>query len=408
MDAKLGKRRQALFLALDSAAAAKTVRLAKRRRAVQRAAPVAQAGTGSRRGVFLTLDAVVAMLLIFIAIMVAFSYVSSPEQDGFSAQMLGTYSQDAASVLSRMGCLSAPLHSPGYSNTTCIRQVLLATPSTVCMQVLGYGTTVQQGLVGYWKFDAGEGGSVFDWSGQGATGTIFGNATIAENGRAGEAIVLPGQDSYVSTTDFSWGYDDSFTISGWARPRTLSSGNSVIIGKYDSSSPSSSTEYALVADSAGTLRFVYWNTGGTYAIDLSSATAFQNGRWTHFAVSYDASTKNATLYVNGAAKAIAASSGSHQNRALPARVGAGYFSGNPGYFDGAIDDVRLYDRPLPQQEVSAAYSNPSNLLYAVDKPGCAYSGGEIQSLSVPFAQDAGQEENNYYHAVLKAWLKGAR
>jgi len=40
-------------------------------------------------------------------------------------------------------------------------------------------------------------------------------------------------------------------------------------------------------------------------------------------------------------------------------IGKGFWDAEPVYFDGAIDDVRIYDRALSAQEVSEFYQSPS-------------------------------------------------
>ena len=76
-------------------------------------------------------------------------------------------------------------------------------------------------------------------------------------------------------------------------------------------------------------------------------------------------------------------------------------------FNGSIDDFRVYSRAITPTEVQLIYSNPSNILYVVDKSECAFSGGEVQSLTIPFVSNLNQEENSYYYATLRAWLSGA-
>ena len=53
-------------------------------------------------------------------------------------------------------------------------------------------------------------------------------------------------------------------------------------------------------------------------------------------------------------------------------------------------------------------ASPENLLFSVDKRGCAYPGGPVQTLYFPFACDGNQTGSGYYRAVIKAWQKGAR
>ena len=73
-----------------------------------------------------------------------------------------------------------------------------------------------------------------------------------------------------------------------------------------------------------------------------------------------------------------------------------------------VDDIRIYSRALTDSEIRLLYSDPSNILFAVDKPECAFSGGEMQTLTVPFVLNADQEENEYYYATLRAWIAGAK
>ena len=90
----------------------------------------------------------------------------------------------------------------------------------------------------------------------------------------------------------------------------------------------------------------------------------------------------------------------------PVRVGAASV-GSYG-FNGTIDDVRIYSRALNATEISRIYSNPTNLLYTVSKQDCAYSGGDVQALQVPFSSNQNQNQNAYYYASIKAWAKGTR
>ena len=80
---------------------------------------------------------------------------------------------------------------------------------------------------------------------------------------------------------------------------------------------------------------------------------------------------------------------------------------NSYYANASIDEVRVYTRALTPAEIRLLYSNPSNILYVVDKSDCAFSGGEVQSLTVPFVSNPNQEEDKYYYATLRAWLAGA-
>jgi hypothetical protein len=51
--------------------------------------------------------------------------------------------------------------------------------------------------------------------------------------------------------------------------------------------------------------------------------------------------------------------------------------------------------------------SPPQLLFSVDKQGCAYDSGAVQTLYYPFSCDGNQTGSTYLRAVIKAWQKGA-
>jgi hypothetical protein len=42
-------------------------------------------------------------------------------------------------------------------------------------------------------------------------------------------------------------------------------------------------------------------------------------------------------------------------------IGRGFWDAEPQYFDGAIDDVRIYDHALTPQEISEFYENSTGI-----------------------------------------------
>ena len=64
--------------------------------------------TGRARGVFLSLDSIVAMLLLFIVVLLAFSYIWGSKAPSFDPLQLRANAQDVATVMEKKGCLAAP------------------------------------------------------------------------------------------------------------------------------------------------------------------------------------------------------------------------------------------------------------------------------------------------------------
>ncbi len=368
------------------------------------------------RGIFLTLDVVVAMLLLFMVVMLSFSYYSSSSQQtsSFSTQLLRSFTQDAATVLTGKGYLSAPLDSLNNANTSGIREVLSATPPSVCMQVEAHGaitggkiggsTSLSDGLIGYWKLNEGAGPTAADYSGNGFTGVLHGGGTrFVEAGISGGAAYFDGRygsssEGYVEVAHDSRLEPPSISVAVWVKLP----GND---GTYS---------YPLIKWSGYAMKITndakpYWGIiGYNNLYSISDWRAMPFNQWALLVGTFDNATQNASFYINGQpTSSTILNDIIKYGETYPLTISADSRWG-ANTMNGSTDEVRIYSRALTQAEVRELYSNPGNLLYVVDKPGCTYSGGEIQSLTAPFAHNSNQNENNYYYAVLKTWLKGVR
>jgi len=201
--------------------------------------------------------------------------------------------------------------------------------------------------VGIWDFNDQQ-NPTSDTSGSGNHGTIYGATFISETpSRKGYALSFDGIDDYVDTVDLSWGRDDSFSIAVWIKPATIS-GNKPIVSK-------SSWEYTLMQSSEG-IRFVYWDTGGSHALEISTPSGLKIGRWSYVVLSYNGSSHKAKLYLDGIQKSAALGTGKdHQDRTAVTRIGRGYVWGD-GYFNGLIDEVRIYENALTSAQVRQLYA----------------------------------------------------
>jgi len=90
-------------------------------------------------------------------------------------------------------------------------------------------------------------------------------------------------------------------------------------------------------------------------------TVLQSGVWYHVAVTSDGSSWK--LYVNGVAETLTTQLGNgntgkwfgNTSAAAPDKtyIGAAWFNGfDQGFFNGVIDEVRIYDRALPASEIA--------------------------------------------------------
>jgi len=220
-------------------------------------------------------------------------------------------------------------------------------------------TSLTSGLITYWPLD----GNTTNWtsnttqdlSGQGNTGTLASMSTTTSPtiGKVGQALKFNGTNSYVSSTN-SFANPQLFTLSVWFK--TSSAGGHKILSLEDAQTGqgSSSSDRALYIGTDGKLYFLIWN--GSAQTIVSTGTVTDN-KWHFASVTYNAG--NSTLYMDGAV--VGSKSATAQTYTGYWRLGS-YLSPGVwpnaanGYFQGALDDVRIYNRALSAQEVALLYA----------------------------------------------------
>jgi hypothetical protein len=353
----------------------------------------------AKRGIVLTIDIALSVMVLIVMIATAYAYFGSPSRATFDAQLVRAYTQDAATIMASRGDLAAPISSQNGTNTTGMREVLRATPGTLCMQVSGYGLSVPDDLTGYWKFDEDTGSVIADWSGNGYSGTITGGASFSENGKSGHSLTLDGETGYADVESLNLHGHSAGTVSLWMKP-TTTSGTQYIFNIGGASCDGAL--YMKIA--AGSLVVGYTDRSGGAHTAYSGAYSAPTG-FDHIVVTWDPSAEMIRVYKNSASLANYSWTDGLRNPLLEdLRFG---FCSASGYYSGSLDEARLYSRALSDAEIRQLYSNPSNLVYVVEKAECAYGGGEVQTLTVPFAVNEDQEENSYYYATFKSWLLGS-
>jgi len=345
-----------------------------------------------KKGVFLTIDVAIALILLIFIVSLPLLFYHQSSSDDFNSQLLRAYIQDAATVAEAKGCLSSSLDQSNSSATSGLRDVLLATPDAVCAQVAAYGAIVPEGLIGHWKLDEGTGVSAIDSSGLGNDGVIEGSPQYADSGRAGKALFFNGETK-VSTPIGEPLYD--FTVSAWFKDDKEATQNERILDKSGGG-----TGFWLGRDDTNSEGW------GGMIFDQKLTTTLSSGQWHHIVLVRNGA--DAFLYGDGVEVSTATVSTEPDKDLFFTIGGIGAEKPSDAWMTGMIDDVRLYNRSLTQEEVLLLYNNPSGLYYVIDKPGCvAAPGGEVQALSVPFVDAANQDQNDYYTAIFKMWFKGA-
>ena len=209
------------------------------------------------------------------------------------------------------------------------------------------------GLAGAWGFGEGSGGTTADVSGNANTGTITG-ATWSTQGRYGNALSFNGSNSVVRVANSaSLNVTTGMTLSAWVRPAATLSGWRTIIQRQTDA-------YFLHASNGdGPLRPAGGGTFGGSTDFVGGPAAIPANAWTHLALTYDLATMR--LYVNGSQVATRAATGAVQTNSNPLWIGGNTPYGE--YFQGLIDEARVYNRALTpaeiQTDMSTAVSPPA-------------------------------------------------
>ncbi len=197
-------------------------------------------------------------------------------------------------------------------------------------------------------FEEGSGASTADASGRGNPGAISGAAWSAA-GKNGKALDFDGVNDWVTVADSaSLDLTGAMTIEAWVRPDAPAKVWQTIAMKEALGGLS----YALFA-SGDTARLNGW--WGQNSLYVPADRPLAAATWTHVAVTAGGGTMR--LFLNGAQVATRSIAGSLTPSANPLRIG-GNAVWLDEYFDGRIDDVRIYDRALTAAEVQADRDTP--------------------------------------------------
>ncbi|MEY2571560.1 MAG: hypothetical protein QOE63_1910, partial [Acidimicrobiaceae bacterium] len=214
-----------------------------------------------------------------------------------------------------------------------------AKTSTAVQVTVANSTPVPTGLVGAWSFDDGSGTTAADRSGNGNNGTLKG-ATWTTSGRYGGALSFNGTSDWVTVPDSnSLDLTGPMTLEAWIKPRALTAWNTVLMKEYGTY-----YSYALYATDDSLVPTGWARDAVAWGNGPVSTTA-----WTHLAFTYDGTV--AKLYVNGVMTSSSSNVFALPNTNGPLRIGGNGIWGE--YFNGLIDDVRVYSRPLSPAEVTA-------------------------------------------------------
>ncbi|MFH2002634.1 MAG: LamG-like jellyroll fold domain-containing protein [Planctomycetota bacterium] len=244
---------------------------------------------------------------------------------------------------------------------------------------VAYGDSVdlEDGLVSYWSFNEGVGSVAHDEGGNGNDGDIYGSPSWVD-GISGKCLHFDGVDDYVNIPDVEDFYfaDQSLTFLAWVtiHDNLNEYRNFISLGDGNGDNRPSIN---LVKSRSG-----YWQ-GRAYfeSYDKSNwigaaksdevGSELADGEWRLLCGIYDWDSKTIKLYINGV---LQSSQGTLQSfdmndaSQLSLRIGCWCGSDPTTEFHcGEIDEVRIYNRALNEDEITYLFNaTPGSTIYVDD------------------------------------------
>jgi len=215
------------------------------------------------------------------------------------------------------------------------------------------------GLRGYWSFSGIKSTRyVLDTSGWDNAGTAenmdaeLANGSAFSTGKVGRGIVLNSDRSqYVDVgNDDSLNLSHTITVAAWVRASSSTQDSQIIYCRDQIGS-----RYRLNVSANGRLNLYVrtqaegWHSGGT-----GNPHVWTDG-WHHVAWTYDSASNMTKFYVDGALdySSTSASTGPMASAPLTTvRIGGGE---NSVYFDGSLDEIKIYKYALTDNEILQLY-----------------------------------------------------
>jgi hypothetical protein len=206
------------------------------------------------------------------------------------------------------------------------------------------GSVGRDGLLLHVKFDEGEGQAASDSSGLENHVRLYGIQWC--DGKLGKAISLEGKGNFARSWDALLPATDAMTIAAWVRPKYPEKGYAPVVhvgsGGYDRFEFGFGPDnlYPVISDGES-------HSGGTLYVG-GMKKLIPEGTWGHIAVC--AGPKGAATYVNGRPVARTDYVGRFDFVTKDVYIGTRRAIEE---YDGAIDDLRIWNRCLTAEEVQA-------------------------------------------------------
>lgn len=208
-------------------------------------------------------------------------------------------------------------------------------------------------------------------------------------GKNGAAANFNGTNNYLQATTPTGLNTSGFTAQGWIYTRTQP-------GYYSSTVLSIGNGFILYRTQGGTGKIgaqIYNGSAWTTINSSGCASSETMNAWHMYSLTYNATTSQGALSLDGASCGAATTVSSGLNAAYSSTLYMGYYS---SYFhDGKLDDVKIYDYVRTPAQVAYDYNRGAPLVWwkyddcqgaiAHDSSGNGYHGNIVIGATVPYS-----------------------
>jgi hypothetical protein len=230
----------------------------------------------------------------------------------------------------------------------------MAVPAGASAAAIDFGK-----IKGWWPLSEGRGQTVYDWSGNRNHGTLGSTPGVDANdpswikGIFWGAALRFGGDDFVQIPASSALEPEKFTISLWTRSSVNPGPFKYLLAKGSADCVTAS--YGVGTDQWGSLRFYVFDGANQVLAGGAPADTVWDGRWHHVAATWNGSAS--ALYLDGKNLGQSVASPLPAEYELPdtSTTLGGYLGSCQLLFTGDLDQVMIFDKVLPIEEIWAKY-----------------------------------------------------
>jgi hypothetical protein len=283
---------------------------------------------------------------------------------------------------------------------TTIREIAIADPS----------------LLAWYKMDEGDGITAVDWSGHGHHATFGSPAPVWALGQFGGALQFAGNGDSVICADGSFLNGlDALTVAVWIKSDTTNTDR----GYIDFMIPNSNDDRDMRYDAAGStgggtivqkmgLTVVAADGTTNTVVQLESSNNSQTTEWQHVALVWK-SGEALKFYINGNPDAPTANSAATTGTLAGSTtvvIGEGGKDNAGTSWDGLIDEIRIYNKALAQDELQLVMRGDTMLAWD-PHPSNGESTDELKAMPLTWQAGEKASQHDVYFGMDRAAVAAA-